>query len=950
VINRLITGLTEMGLLRSSLHLDMLRTLSGKVQTDNRLLQPGDIFVCIRGGQFDGHRFVASALEQRAALIISMEEPQSAYPCLVVTDTRKAAAIIARELYLPEGQPFTLTGITGTNGKTTTSLLLFEALSKLGHKCGWIGTLGYYIGEQKFPTMHTTPDIIQLNEIFAQMAAKKVTHVVMEVSSHALALDRVYGVTFNYCLFSNLSRDHLDFHGDMQEYGEAKMLLFKDGLQSGATAVVNTDDEFGKSIAAMLHDAGGDCSTVGSSNADYQISNVNTQIDHSNFSLAYRDGELAISSDLIGSFNISNLALAAATLHRMNFSVAAIEAVVRQLSPVKGRIEKVPNRHGIGVFVDYAHTPDAIENVLKSLISLPHGRLLCLIGAGGDRDKGKRPLMLKAALKHSDAVIITDDNPRNENPESIIRDIVNESDLRLPWWIIRDRRTAIRAIITLARPGDIVVLCGKGHENYQEIEGIRHHFDDVEEAGQALEVWTSSITKADDELLLPLDICLVKVLFGIHFNDQGSYISPRSFRYLSTDTRTLKTESIFVAIKGPNFNGQVFISRVMEDNSNLVITEDIPDASIDPSNTDRMVVVPDVMEAMGSICRKYLQMFHLQKIALTGSTGKTSTKEYIARVLESQARTLKTEANENNMVGLCKTILRVLPEHEYAVFELGTNHFGEIASLADVCEPDIGMLLNVGPSHLEYFGDENGVLKEKTQLLLRPLAHRFYSGDDPRFAGLFPDAITVGYSEQSTFRITDQVSHTDSQSFMLADQEWHLPQGAPHQAVNAAYAIALALTLGFSPVDIQTALSTPVNLAMRSQTDPRGSGILISDCYNANPYSMQKALEYWSKLLPDQPHYAILGDMLELGTQAEMYHRMIAAILLDMQYEKLITVGEWGRLYHNPEELQPLAFDNVELLLDSSIIISIPQNAVILVKASHGMHLERLLPLLKGGS
>jgi len=945
VTKRILTALQQNDNFVSSHGLESKHNWQGKVQTDNRLLSPGDIFVCIKGDKFDGHRFIDDAIKSGAALIVCSEIPKQDIPYIMVRDTRKAAALIARITMLPEVLPYTLIGVTGTNGKTTTTLMLYEALRKLGHSCGWIGTSGYYIDGEHYLTMHTTPDIIQLNAIFAQMVEAGLQFIVMEVSSHALSLDRVYGVKFDYCLFSNLSRDHLDFHGDMSSYAEAKFKLFERNMTDNSIAVINTDDHFGEQICKRLHTMGAICHSVGSQNAEFCIDNIQTDLNRTVFSLTTQKETIEISSLLIGSFNVQNLALTVTTLINMEFSPQSVQKAIQDIPPVVGRIEKIDNTHGFGVFIDYAHTPDAIENLLKSMQGLPHRRILCLIGAGGDRDKGKRPLMLKAALKYSDAVIVTDDNPRSENPDAIIRDIVRDSDPRLPWWIIRERSLAIKATIRMAQPGDIVLICGKGHESYQEIEGVRNHFSDHEETRQALDAWLAGINKSDDELILPVDKTLLNVLFTTNWapNEQG-YLPPQCFSYLSTDTRSMKTNSLFIAIKGERFDGHEYLSKVLCDQQNYAIADQqVPDLPLNSA-----IKVENSVAAMGIICHKYLQMFDVKRIALTGSTGKTTTKELIARILEDSAPTLKTIANENNLIGVCKTILRILPQHHYAVFELGTNHFGEIAAMAGVLSPDYGIILNIGPSHLEYFGDEEGVYKEKSDLFRRPLALRLYPSDDDRFIGYAESGKGVGYSENSSYCISDHKFTIARQSFLLNDLRWNLPYGAPHYAVNAAFAIALALELGLAPRQIQHSLDKPIELSLRGQIEPRGKGMMLIDCYNANPWSMQKALEFWQQISPNKPHVAILGDMLELGDSSQMFHQMISAMLGEMKPHQLITVGEYSAFYHNPESSNPKHFKNVEQLQDSGLIGSIAKNAIILIKASHGIHLERLIPAIKG--
>lgn len=947
MIYRILDALKQHSLLVETANLEKLENWQGKVQTDNRKIKPGDIFVCIQGANFDGHNFINSALEKGAALIVCREINKKDIPYIKVKDSRKAAAVIARTVMLPEKITYTLIGITGTNGKTTTSLILYEALRNLGFRCGWIGTLGYYIEGKKFPSERTTPDIIELNEIFAQMIKAKVDYVVMEVSSHSLSLDRIYGVKFDYCLFSNLGYDHLDFHQTLENYGKAKMSFFEQGAKDGSISVINTADSFGVQIRDMLKEKKAKVYSLGSNDAEFQYLDIKTDISKSSFKLVAENCEISVTSRLIGSFNIQNLGLAALTLYALGFSPEEIHNSLQDIPPVKGRLERVENNCKIGIFIDYAHTPEAIENVLKAVEDLPHKRILTLMGTGGDRDKGKRPLMLKSALNHSDVVIISDDNPRSENPEAIIKDIVSSTDIFLPWWIIRNRQQAITSIIRLAQKEDIVLICGKGSEDYQEIEGIRHHFQDREETLKALSE-REAINKDDDELILPIDQTLLKLLLTPNWEPEPKgYREPSSYYFLSTDSRSIKPGSVFIAIKGERYDGHSYLEDILKIKENCAIGE-IPYPLNQSSEKNRYYQVDNCLKAMGLISRKYLQLFPAKKIALTGSTGKTTCKELMAQVLQSSAPVLKTLANENNIIGLCKTIIRIKPEQQYAIFELGTNHFGEIAALAEVANPDIGIILNIGPSHLEYFGDEEGVFREKITLFKRPLALRLYPGDDYRFKCFANEGISIGYNENCDYRITQHKCYSENQSFYLNEDLWVLPYGAPHFALNSAFAIVLGLKLGIKKEKIQTALNEPIQLELRNQVEKRGTGLLILDCYNANPYSMQKALEYWQELNPELPHYAILGDMLELGESSIMYHQMISAMLSEMHYEQLITVGNYSRIFHPENESPILHYNTVEELIANRKLNSLPENAVILVKGSHAIQLERIIPILKG--
>ncbi|MCB5247665.1 MAG: UDP-N-acetylmuramoyl-L-alanyl-D-glutamate--2,6-diaminopimelate ligase [Candidatus Cloacimonetes bacterium] len=932
------------GLLLQSQALEGIERLEGQVRVDNREIEAGDIFACIKGQAADGHDYIADARQKQAALIVCENEFTDKLPAIRVSDTRKATALLAKLYFNDPSSAFRLIGVTGTNGKTTTSMLLFKALRELGVSAGWIGTLGYYINEEQFETRHTTPDILQLNGIFAQMASRGVKTVCMEVSSHALALDRVYGIEFDYCLFTNLSREHLDFHRSMEEYGAAKLKLFADALAGRAVGLINVDDSFGRRIHDQLKAEGAYVFSLGSADADYLIRAEagSGSWEQSRFALQCREGAINIRSRLIGRFNVANLALSAAALNLMGFEARQIEQGLNALPPVRGRFEQVPNRQGIGVFVDYAHTPDAVENVLRACRDLQPQRLLCLLGAGGDRDQGKRPLMLKAALQFADAVIITDDNPRHEDPDGIIREIVTGTDMWLPWWIIRDRREAIQAILRLARPGDIVVLCGKGHETYQEIEGTRHPFDDAATAASYMDSGAFGC-RAEDELSLPVDRLTLELLCDAPAAPGSGYKKPRCYHRVSSDSRSIKPGSVFFALRGANFDGNAYLGEVLREENNLGV------GSIDANGWKNYLRVDEPVLALAALCRKYLLMFPAYKTALTGSTGKSSSKELLAQVFSAGAPTLKTEANANNIIGLCQTILRVRPEHQFAVFELGTNAFGEIATLSETCGPDAGIILNIGPSHLEAFGDEDGVFHEKAALFNRPLDIRLFDADDPRFEAYSDQGKSVGYAENADFRLSEVVCDNRACSFKLNGKGWTIPYPVPFFAKSAAFAIAMGTLRGLEPEAMQSALSTPVGLGLRLQLEQHPHCLLLADCYNANPVSMQSAIEYWHTLEPERKHVAILGDMLELGAAAADYHDMIGAILGEKGFDTLLTVGELSMRYHAQDSsLQGRHFGSVDELLASNALNGLAPGGVILVKASHSIQLEKLLPRLRG--
>ncbi len=939
-LEKLLQALSDHQLLVATQGISGKESISGALITDSREIKTGDIFVCIRGFTSDGHAYISVAREKKAALVICEDDFVDNLPAIRVNDSRKAAALTAKLQFGNPSSKFRLVGITGTNGKTSTSMILYRAARALGYKAGWIGTLGYYINDKEFSTGHTTPDILELNKILDSMANEEVSLVFMEVSSHAIALDRVYGLEYDLCLFTNLSREHLDFHHDMENYGETKFRFFGQVLAKKAVGLVNTDDSFGRTIHGRLREQDAYAFSIGSSGSDYRIMNAELEWQSSKVLLSGPEGVIELNSKLIGRFNAQNLSMAAATLSLLGMERREIEQGISAVEPIPGRLQLVENTKGIGLFVDYAHTPDALETVLKAVRELPHKRVLCLIGAGGDRDHGKRSLMLASALRYSDAVLISDDNPRTENPNRIILDIISDAHPDLPWWVIRDREEAIHAIVGLARSGDVVLICGKGHETYQEIEGVRHTFSDTEIAGQAV----SSGQADPGSLSLPVDALMLQIICDrVPLEQPLGYHPPKTYHHVSTDSRTIKDRSIFFALKGDRFDGHTYLGNVLQSEMNCAVGE------ISLPEHDRYLCVDSALGSYRKLCKRYLQMFGVYKVAITGSTGKTTTKEMLNLVCMEMAPTHKTSANDNNIIGLCQTILNIKPEHEYSVFELGTNHFGEIAELADTCTPDAGIIVNIGPAHLEALKDESGVYTEKSTLLRRPLNIRMFDADDDRFGEFRSSGKGVGYSELADYRITDTQTKQNSSTFRLNGFEYEVPYTAQHMITNAAFAIAFGLMRGMSAPEIQGAISNPLLLAHRMQEVDSVFGRLILDCYNANPASMRNAIEHWLRVLPGKPHVAILGDMLELGDMAYHYHAMIGAILAEKQHGLLITVGELSRLYHPQDnETQGSHFGTADELLSSLSLVGIPKDAVILVKASHGIRLDLIASHLQG--
>ena len=449
------------------------------VNIDSRRIKAGHLFIAMKGTQVDGHQFIAKAIELGAKSILCEDIPESVtgVTYVQVASTEDAAGKVATLFYGDPSRKLKLVGVTGTNGKTTIATLLYNMFRKFGHKVGLLSTVCNYVDDQPIPADHTTPDPIELNELLAKMVEAGCEYAFMECSSHAIHQKRIGGLKFAGGLFTNLTRDHLDYHKTFENYRNAKKAFF-DGLPKDAFAITNADDKNGM---VMVQNTKATVKTYSTRTlADFRARILECQFEGMYLEIDGRE----VGVQFIGKFNVSNILAVYGAAVMLGKKPEDILLVLSTLHSVSGRLEPIRSPEGFTAIVDYAHTPDALANVLNAIHEVLDGKghVITVCGAGGNRDKGKRPLMAQEAVRQSDRVIITSDNPRFEEPQAIINDMLaglNDQQLRKVI-SITDRKEAIRTACMMAKRGDVVLVAGKGHEDYQEIKGVKHHFDDKE--------------------------------------------------------------------------------------------------------------------------------------------------------------------------------------------------------------------------------------------------------------------------------------------------------------------------------------------------------------------------------------------------------------------------------------------------------------------------------------
>jgi murE/murF fusion protein len=912
------------------------------VRSDSRAIEPGDVYVAVRGIRADGHAFVAAAIERGAAAVVVERQLEVSVPQVIVPDGATALGVLISRSLGDPAKAMTLVGITGTNGKTTTTYLVESILAAAGARPGVIGTVEYRwrgrSGERvtkQAPFTTPTPQV--LHETFAAMRDAGTTHVVMEVSSAALAMARLAGVRFAVAAFSNLTQDHLDVHGSMTAYRDAKRRLFADHL-AGGTAVVNVDDPEGDGMAAA---APGRILRV---SAEGRTAGVRVIEQHSTVRgitarIATPRGELAVSAPpLIGHYNVANLALAAGIAEALGLPHEAIARGIAELPGVPGRVERVPNAADLDIFVDYAHTPDALHNVLSALRPLTKRRLICVFGCGGDRDPTKRPRMGAEVAQLADLAVVTSDNPRTEDPRAIVDQIL--AGVPRPFVVDVDRGRAIRAAIGEAVPGDVVIIAGKGHEDYQILGTTKHHFDDREQARAAVglrEVRALADVARDAEGTAP-DAAHRAVPIG----------------RVVIDSRIAAPGDLYVAIRGDTHDGHAFCAAAALAGARAVMVEHAV-AGHAPA-----IIVPDTRLALGKLAHAHRRRWAGTLIAITGSAGKTTTKELARSALGLAGPTHTADGSLNNETGVPLTLLGLRAFHTFGVVEMGMRGAGQIAYLTRIAEPDVAVVVNAGSAHLELLGSTDAIAAAKAEIWLglRDGGTLVRPAEDDRLAALArhhrPDARHLTFGEHGADVALAGYRPLPAGGELALDvlgQRHPLVLGlvGKHAALDACAALAAALAAGASVDQALCGLARARPPAMRGEVIELAGRKVIVDCYNANPASMAAAFEALAERTRGQGHaktaLAVVGDMLELGSHAVNAHREVGALahrlglgviaLGDHAATVVAAAGSAAEPAATPADAAARALARTGA------------GDWILLKASRGMRLERVLEAMR---
>ena len=907
---------------------------------DSRTVQKGDLFIAIKGTKEDANHYISAAVSAGAVAVITENAVEAAVPVFQVKNARETMAKLASIFYSP--CPENLLAVTGTNGKTSTVYFVREILEILGKNAASIGTLGVQSKNYQSYGGMTTTDSITLNKDLQALVQNGVTYAALEASSHGLDQNRLGGLKFKASAFTNLTRDHLDYHQTMENYLQAKMLLFTE--LTSETAVLNADIEEYTQIKTICEQKGLKVISYGFKGQDIKLLSQELYETGQKLSIEVFGKSYSIDLPVAGNFQGFNVLAAMGLVLSCGFEVSKVINALSEIKSPAGRMELVAKtKTGATIFVDYAHTPDGLETALKSLKEQTKERLFVVFGCGGNRDSGKRPIMGQIAERLADYVVVTDDNPRYEDAQQIRSEIMKGCPNARP---IGDRAKAIYHAIHKLQKGDCLLIAGKGHEEGQIINGFTHPFNDKIQAILSLRSQEEKPLWTSEELKKATGGKAYKTFIGYG---------------VSIDSRTIQPGDIYIALKGEKFDGHDYVCDALQKGAiAAVVSKDIENVS----QTDKLFLVANTDEALEDMARYAIQNSKALKIGITGSSGKTSSKEMLLKALQGQGIVHATQGNLNNQWGVPLTLARTPRLADWAIIEMGMNHTGEMEYLSYLVKPDIALITMVGSAHHEFFKDITQIADAKAEIFkhMNKSGAVFLNKDNNQYDYLKQKAIeneiahiySFGKDEKSTIRLLNYQTNENGSIAQIQIngqiKQLQMQMIGLHFIQNALGVLGVVLALG---ADIDKAIEN-----LKSMQPLKGRGALVTlfvegqkvkfidDAYNANPSSMKASLEV---LGTNQGRkIAVLGDMKELGEKSYELHTALKEVIEKNNIDLVFTVGtEMKQLFDIlPEEKKGGAVYQVnEVILP--LRNTLKDGDTVLIKGSNSVKMNSILEALK---
>ena len=889
------------------------------ISSNSKKIKKNYIFFAIRGKKFNGEKFIKEAVYKGASVVVcskSCKIKNLGVPIIKTNKIRHLLSDICAKYY--KSKPKNIIAVTGTNGKTSVSDLFYQILRINNMRAASIGTLGIKYNDKIIKTNLTSPDTITLHKNLDYLKKKEINNVIIEASSHGLDQKRLHHIKFKGAIFTNFSQDHLDYHKTMKSYLNAKLILFRKILGKKTTIISNDEILIFKTLNQIAK------------KKNLKLLNIKENLKKiKNINLKFKED-----------FKIRNLAMAIEAAKLCGLREKLIFKSLNKIKDINGRLELVkryPN--DVKVFIDYAHTPDALLETLKSLKNNYGNNISLVFGCGGERDQTKRPIMAKIANDNCKKIYITDDNPRNEKPQKIRKDL-SKNILKSKSFNIGNRSLAIKKAILNADPQEIILIAGKGHEEQQIYKNKTLNISDKKIVKKInLKTKNKSIKSQKYQ---QNKFILNKIL--------GNKIS-QNFSGLSIDTRTIKKDNLFLAIKGKKNDGNKFVDIALKKRAGCVVSSKNP-----KKNNKKIITVKNSISFLNSFAKFKRELSLAKIIAVTGSAGKTSLKNLIRDLLQNFGKTCSSSKSYNNHLGVPLSLSNLSSKDKFGVFEIGMSRSGEIKNLSSLIEPHIGVITNIGEAHIENFRSVYGIAKAKSEIIenICEGGTIILNRDDKFFNFLSKIAksyklkiCSFGKHKRSDIEIKKIIKKGDSSKIFINVNNKIIDLEI--RDLNIHNVLASIAVLKVLKIDIDK-----IKSKLKNFESPEGRGKkysiirykkkfnLIDESYNANPLSVKNAINKLSLIKKEKfKKYLILGDMLELGSKSNKYHEQLSKVINNSDIDKVFIKGKKTIFTYkqlNKDKRGNILQDNEDI--DISLKELISNNDHLMIKGSNATGLN----------
>ncbi len=849
------------------------------------------IFFAIPGNKFDGNNFINDAIIRGARIIVSNKFKTGISKGVIyihVSDPRLALSNFANKYY--NKKPNNIIAVTGTNGKSSIANFYYQILKLNKKKVASVGTLGVKSNGISKKLDNTTVDAVTINKILSNLKSKKIENVILEASSHGLHQKRLHGIKFSTSIFTNLSRDHLDYHKNYKNYFNSKLILFKELTKKGGNFIFDNDLKFSLTFKKIAKRKKLNMINIGASNSDFKIISIKILNNYQHIKFSYQNKEYQFKTSLIGKIQIKNLMMAVAAAVKSNLKIDNIIKKLKYIKPVKGRLEAIgTTKNNSIVILDYAHTPEALKTCIENVKEQFCLRKVSIVfGCGGERDKEKRPIMGKIANNLCDYIYLTDDNPRNENPKKI-RNSIKRSILKSKMIEIPSRKLAIKNAILNSKSDEVLIIAGKGHENIQEYVE-KKKFSDTNNIRESI-LLKNKFLSNDWKLNIFKEILKNKKL------DRLKNLK------LSTNSKKNNKDKIFLGIKGKTLNGNDFADEALNNGAKLAILQNSKNLN------DKKINVKNTTELLTKLSQKIRISSNASQVAITGSSGKTSLKELLGQCLQKSYATVFSKNSFNNKFGLPISLINLNKDTIYGIFEIGMDRKGEIDYLSKILKPDIGVITNISYAHAINFKSLIDIAKAKSEIIsnIRKNGTIVLNKDD-KFFDFFSslanknnlNIVSFGKHKNSNIRLSKLKKfkksyiiyiNVDSKIYNFKIDNNLLPY---LDNILASIAVCKSLDIidkiksnFFSNYKIPSGRGNIKKITLGSKRIN-----IIDESYNSNPLSLSFSINKFDNLkVNPNKKFILLGDMLELGKFSKKLHVEAAKGINKVKFKKLFVYG-----------------------------------------------------------